>query len=262
MESVHSIITRLTSVDSPHMTVDAAGHPMAWAATSYAQQGQVSHADAAGMSAQHSSADGGRNAGASTSGSSLTSQAGQMVSGMISSVHSALTTATAGNSGDGASTSGSKPVPILTTNFGMPMPDPTHSLNIGGHPVVSDTILFEKQQTFNRSKIVERAVHACGSGAFGYFEVTNDLTHLCKAAFMNTVGKKTPLFARFSTVTYGREFPDSARNPRGLAWKLYTEEGNYDMLTVSDRTSLSLSACPTPSSVSLTLLLCPFSLSR
>ena len=124
-------------------------------------------------------------------------------------------------------------MPILTTNFGFPLPDPTHSLNIGGHPVVSDVVLFEKQQTFNRAKIVERAVHACGSGAFGYFEVTHDLTHLCKAAFMSEVGKKTPLFARFSTVTYGREFPDSARNPRGLAWKLYTEEGNYDCLTVN-----------------------------
>ena len=61
----------------------------------------------------------------------------------------------------------------------------------------------------------------------------HDVTHLCKAAFLSEVGKRTPLFARFSTVTYGREFPDSARNPRGLAWKLYTEAGNYDILTVN-----------------------------
>ena len=231
MESVVSIIQRLTAVESPQMTVDAAGHPMPWAATSMRQQGQISKTDAAGMLSQQGDADGGHSSSSSTSSdgaSKLSATAGHVVSGLVSSVHSALTTATAGNSGDGAASSGEKPLPILTTNFGMPMPDPTHSLNIGGHPVVSDLILMEKQQTFNRSKIVERAVHACGSGAFGYFEVTHDLTGLCKAAFMSEVGKRTPLFARFSTVTYGREFPDSARNPRGLAWKLYTEEGQRE----------------------------------
>ena len=232
MESVNSIIRRLTARDGPQMTVDGAGHPMSWAASSMRQQGLVSKSDAAGLTSQRDSADGGASSKTSAT-SSLASSAGQMVSGMASSVHAALTTSTAGNNGGGASTVGEKPVPIMTSNFGFPMPDPTHCLNIGGHPVVSDTTLFEKQQTFNRAKIVERAVHACGSGAFGYFEVTHDLSHLCKAAFMSEVGKKTPLFARFSTVTYGKEFPDSARNPRGLAWKLYTEEGNYDMLTVN-----------------------------
>ena len=227
MESASSIIRRLTAVDSPPMAVDAAGHPIPWATTSFRQQGQVSQSDAAGLTSQRDSANGGH------SSSSLSSAADQMVSGLVSSVHSALTSTSAGHSGDGSTSSSEKPLPILTTNFGFPMADPTHSLNIGGHPVVSDTILFEKQQTFNRAKIVERAVHACGSGAFGYFEVTHDLSHLCKAAFLSTVGKKTPLFARFSTVTYGREFPDSARNPRGLAWKLYTEEGIYDILTVN-----------------------------
>ncbi len=73
-------------------------------------------------------------------------------------------------------------------------------------------------------------VHPCGAGAFGYFEVTKDMSKYCKAKFLESVGKRTPLFARFSTVTYGKEFPDSSRNPRGFALKFYTEDGNYDMV--------------------------------
>ncbi|CAE6462926.1 unnamed protein product [Rhizoctonia solani] len=67
------------------------------------------------------------------------------------------------------------------------------------------------------------------SSRFGYFQVTGDVSHLTKAAFLQP-GKKTPAYTRFSTVTYGREFPDSARNPRGFATKFYTEEGNYDLV--------------------------------
>lgn len=73
-------------------------------------------------------------------------------------------------------------------------------------------------------------VHPSGMGAFGYFEVTKDVSKYTKAKFLDSVGKKTPTFVRFSTVTYGREFPDSARNPRGFAVKFYTEEGNYDLV--------------------------------
>jgi len=123
--------------------------------------------------------------------------------------------------------------PTLTSVNGYRLGDVSHCLNIGGYPVVSDGILFEKQQTFNRSKIVERAVHACGSGAFGYFEVTRDVSSICKADFLSKIGKKTPVMVRFSTTTYGREFPDSARNPRGIAMKFYTDEGNYDILSVN-----------------------------
>ncbi|CAF0724044.1 unnamed protein product [Adineta steineri] len=123
--------------------------------------------------------------------------------------------------------------PTLTSVNGYRLGDATHCLNINGYPVVSDGILFEKQQTFNRSKIVERAVHACGSGAFGYFEVTHDVSSLCKADFLSKVGKITPVMIRFSTTTYGREFPDSARNPRGIAMKFYTDEGNYDILSIN-----------------------------
>jgi catalase len=119
---------------------------------------------------------------------------------------------------------------LMTTSVGQPLPDMRTSLNIGGYVLASDVHLMEKQQTFNRSKICERMVHACGTGAFGYFEVTQDVSRYTKAKFLDTVGKKTPVFVRFSTVTYGREFPDSARNPRGFAIKFYTEEGNYDLV--------------------------------
>lgn len=56
------------------------------------------------------------------------------------------------------------------------------------------------------------------------------MSSLCKADFLSSVGKKTPVFTRFSTVTVGREFPDLARNPRGMAMKFYTSEGNYDIV--------------------------------
>jgi catalase len=118
----------------------------------------------------------------------------------------------------------------ITSAFGQPLPTVSHALQIDGRPVSSDTTLFEKQQTFNRAKILERMVHPAGSGAFGYFEVTHDLSSHCKAKFLNSVGKKTPVFTRFSTVTFGKEFPDSGRNPRGFAVKFYTEDGNYDIV--------------------------------
>jgi catalase len=73
-------------------------------------------------------------------------------------------------------------------------------------------------------------VHPCGSGAFGYFETTKDISSLTKAHFLRSPGVQTPVFVRFSTVTLGREFPDLARNPRGFAIKFYTGEGNYDIV--------------------------------
>ncbi|KAF4619696.1 hypothetical protein D9613_004849 [Agrocybe pediades] len=120
--------------------------------------------------------------------------------------------------------------PYFTNNEGIPWPDYAHSKTIGGIPLVSDTFLLQKQQTFNRSKTLERMVHPSGSGAFGYFECTNDMSSLTKAGLYGQAGKRTPVFVRFSTVTFGREFPDSGRNPRGFAIKHYTEEGNYDVV--------------------------------
>ncbi|PWW73282.1 catalase [Tuber magnatum] len=115
----------------------------------------------------------------------------------------------------------------FTNNEGILSPDPAHSKDVGGIPVASDTFLF---QTCNRSGTPEREVHAAGSGAFGYFECTKDMSELTRACLYNKVGRKTPIFMRFSTVTFGKEFPDQARNPRGFAIKHYTEEGNYDIV--------------------------------
>ncbi|KAI5799078.1 catalase [Geopyxis carbonaria] len=119
--------------------------------------------------------------------------------------------------------------PYFTNNEANPWPDPTHCKNAGGIPLVSDTFLLQKQQTFNRSKNLERLVHPAGSGAFGTFTCTKDMSHLTKASIYKQ-DKETPIFIRFSTVTYGKEFPDSGRNPRGFAIKHYTEEGNYDLV--------------------------------
>lgn len=90
--------------------------------------------------------------------------------------------------------------------------------------------MFEKQAHFNRERIPERVVHAKGAGAHGYFELTKDVTDLCKAKFLSSVGKRTPVFARFSTVSGESGFPDTARDPRGFSVKFYTEEGNWDMV--------------------------------
>jgi len=120
--------------------------------------------------------------------------------------------------------------PYFTNNEGIPFPDGAHSKTVGGLPLVSDTFLLQKQQHFNRSKNLERMVHPCGSGAFGYFESSKNMSSLTKAHFLSSAGLRTPIFMRFSTVTLGREFPDSARNPRGIAIKFYTGEGNYDIV--------------------------------
>lgn len=120
--------------------------------------------------------------------------------------------------------------PYFTNNEAIPWPDYAHSKTVGGIPVTSDIFLLQKQQAFNRSKLLERMVHPCGSGAFGYFETTSDVSDLTKANFLSGKGVKTPIFIRFSTVTLGREFPDTARNPRGFAVKFYTQEGNYDIV--------------------------------
>ncbi|GFV13654.1 catalase [Trichonephila clavipes] len=78
-------------------------------------------------------------------------------------------------------------------------------------------------------RIPERVVHAKGAGAFGYFEVTDDITKYCKAKLFNEIGKKTPIAVRFSFVSGELGSADSTRDPRGFAIKFYTEEGNWDL---------------------------------
>ena len=90
--------------------------------------------------------------------------------------------------------------------------------------------MIDKLAKFDRERIPERVVHARGAGAHGEFEVLADVSKYTKANFLNTVGKKTPMFIRFSTVAGERGAKDQARDPRGFAIKFYTEEGNYDMV--------------------------------
>ena len=120
----------------------------------------------------------------------------------------------------------------LTTNAGIPVPDNQNSLSAGadGPLLLQDHYLIEKLATFNRERIPERVVHAKGAGAFGYFEVTHDVTSHTKAAFLSQIGKKTEVLARFSTVGGEKGSADSDRDPRGFAIKMYTEQGNYDLV--------------------------------
>jgi catalase len=120
----------------------------------------------------------------------------------------------------------------LTTAFGIPVPDDQNSLTAGerGPVLMQDVHLLEKLGHFDRERIPERVVHAKGAGAYGYFEVTADVTKYTKARFLSEVGKRTEVFARFSTVGGERGSADAARDPRGFAVKFYTEEGNYDLV--------------------------------
>ncbi|WP_330335253.1 catalase [Streptomyces sp. NBC_00536] len=120
----------------------------------------------------------------------------------------------------------------LTTESGAPVADNQNSATagVGGPLLIQDQQLLEKLARFNRERIPERVVHARGSAAYGHFEVTDDVTAYTSAAFLNTVGKKTETFLRFSTVADSLGGADAVRDPRGFALKFYTEEGNYDLV--------------------------------
>ncbi len=120
----------------------------------------------------------------------------------------------------------------LTKAFGAPVSNDLNSVTAGasGPVLMQDVHLLEKLAHFDRERIPERVVHAKGAGAYGYFEVTADVSKYTKAAFLSEVGKKTDVFARFSTVGGEKGSADSERDPRGFAVKFYTEEGNYDLV--------------------------------
>jgi catalase len=99
-----------------------------------------------------------------------------------------------------------------------------------GPIVLSDVHLLDKLAKFDRERIPERVVHAVGAGAYGFLEVTEDLSKWTKAKFLNGIGKKTPACIRFSTTLGERGFSDLDRDPRGFAMKFYTEEGIQDMV--------------------------------
>ena len=96
--------------------------------------------------------------------------------------------------------------------------------------MIQDVWYLEKMSHFNREVIPERRMHAKGSGAFGTFTVTNDITKYTKAEVFSEVGKKTDMFVRFSTVAGERGAADAERDIRGFAMKFYTEEGNWDLV--------------------------------
>jgi catalase len=120
----------------------------------------------------------------------------------------------------------------LTTNAGAPVVDNQNVLTAGprGPQLLQDVWFLEKLAHFDREVIPERRMHAKGSGAFGTFTVTHDITRYTKAKIFSAVGKKTELFTRFSTVAGERGAADAERDIRGFATKFYTEEGNWDLV--------------------------------
>jgi catalase len=119
-----------------------------------------------------------------------------------------------------------------TTDAGIPAASDEHSLTAGatGPILLQDHYLIQKMAQFNRERVPERVVHAKGGGAHGFFEVTEDVTQWTRADFLSQVGKRTPVFLRFSTVAGELGSADTVRDPRGFAIKFYTEDGNYDLV--------------------------------
>ncbi|KOG64967.1 catalase [Streptomyces griseoflavus] len=128
-------------------------------------------------------------------------------------------------------TSSAHDVPRTTNNAGIPVESDEHSLSVGsdGPLLLQDHYLIEKMAQFNRERVPERVVHAKGSGAYGFFEVTNDVSQFTKADLFQP-GRRTEMLARFSTVAGEQGSPDTWRDPRGFALKFYTEYGNYDLV--------------------------------
>lgn len=120
----------------------------------------------------------------------------------------------------------------LTTQQGIVIADNQNSLKAGrrGPVLLEDFILREKITHFDHERIPERVVHARGTAAHGYFELTKSLEQFTTAKVLTEVGKQTPLFARFSTVAGGAGSIDTPRDIRGFAVKIYTEEGNWDLV--------------------------------
>ncbi|MBL7499094.1 catalase [Frankia sp. CNm7] len=118
-----------------------------------------------------------------------------------------------------------------TTDAGIPVASDEHSLSVGpdGPLLLQDHYLIEQMANFNRERIPERQPHAKGGGAFGAFEVTRDLSAYTRAAVFQP-GARTDAIVRFSTVAGERGSPDTWRDPRGFAVKLYTSEGNLDIV--------------------------------
>ncbi|HEK0906765.1 catalase [Pseudomonas putida] len=122
----------------------------------------------------------------------------------------------------------------FTRDSGAPVGDNQNSQTAGadGPVLLQDAHLIEKLQRFDRERIPERVVHARGTGAYGTFEPTADITDLTRAEVFKS-GTSTPVFVRFSTVMGYRGSPEQARDPRGFAVKFYTTQGNWDMVGIN-----------------------------
>ncbi|MCX2480220.1 catalase [Pedobacter sp. MC2016-15] len=125
-----------------------------------------------------------------------------------------------------------KPTRTLTTASGRPYTEHENTQSVGnrGPLLLQDFILHEKMAHFNRERIPERVVHAKGTGAYGKFTVTHDISKYTKAKIFNQIGKECKIFLRFSTVGGEKGSADSERDPRGFALRLYTEDGNWDIV--------------------------------
>ena len=122
--------------------------------------------------------------------------------------------------------------PPLTTNQGQILADDENTLKVGprGPALLEDFVFREKTTHFDHERIPERVVHARGSAAHGYFELTSSIGDVSKAGIFNRVGERTPVFARFSTVAGNKGSADTVRDVRGFAVKFYTREGNWDLV--------------------------------
>ncbi len=120
----------------------------------------------------------------------------------------------------------------LTTASGIPYYENENSMSIGprGPLLLQDFVLHEKMAHFNRERIPERVVHAKGTGAFGTFTVTHDITKYTKAKLFSKIGNACKILIRFSTVGGEKGSADTERDPRGFALKFYTEDGNWDLV--------------------------------
>lgn len=120
----------------------------------------------------------------------------------------------------------------LTTAFGAPVVDNQNVMTAGprGPQLLQDVWFLEKLAHFDREVIPERRMHAKGSGAYGTFTVTHDISQYTRAKVFSDIGKKTEVFVRFSTVAGERGAADAERDIRGFAVKFYTEEGNWDLV--------------------------------
>jgi len=120
----------------------------------------------------------------------------------------------------------------LTRQTGAPVPDNQNVQTAGarGPMLLQDVWFLEKMANFDREVIPERRMHAKGSGAFGTFTVTHDITKYTKASIFSEIGKKTEMFVRFSTVAGERGAADAERDIRGFAMKFYTDEGIWDLV--------------------------------